>query len=241
MRYLLASLLFIGTMFGASFHLPTYESVLLEVNESEGYGIVLDNSSIVVGSSGVVSHTFSNGESSIIARAVVESKDSGRVKVRFEVFSMLSQPALPVPGVLPKVGDEVVLNFLYNRSLIVVPNGEIYSQIIQTFPNIEFISPDITGAYLNAYSTPNPSRDDFRKMCADNAAGLIFIAMDGQAVFADCGSFEILRSFESGSVRDYQVPFFSNIYGISPAWWKWNSEYIHDYNEYYKHLLDIKE
>lgn len=240
MRYLFAFLLSVASVFGASFYMPTYETVLLKVDENEGTGVILDSSSIVVGSSGVISHTFDNGESSIIARAVVESKQDGKAKVRFEVFGMLSQPALPVPGVLPKKGDEVTLNFLYNRALIVVPNENIYSQIVSSFPNINFIHPDIMGAYLNNHSIPNPSRDDFRKMCADNAAGLIFIAMDKQAVFADCGSFEILRSFESASVENYQVPFYSRIYGISPAWWRWDSEYINDYNEHYKFLLDIK-
>lgn len=221
--------------------MPTYETMLLEVNEESGTGVVVDNSSLIVGSSGVVSHTFSNGESSIIARAVVVDKKDGKATIRFEIFSMLSQEALPVPGVLPKKGDEVVLNFLYDRALIVVPNEDIYNQVINSFPNISFIHPDIAGAYLNSHSIPNPSRDDFRKICADNVAGLIFIAMDKQAVFADCGSFKILKSFESASVGNYQVPFYSRIYGISTAWWKWNSEYISDYNEHYRFLLDIKE
>lgn len=240
MRYLISFFLFIGSVFGASFYMPTYETILLDVDQEKGTGFIVDSSSITIGSSGVISHTFDNGESSIIARAVVESKQDGRAKVRFEVFSMLSQPALPLPGVLPQKGDEVVLNFLYDRALIIVPNENIYNQIVSTFTNINFVHPDIIGAYLNNHSTPNPSRDDFRKMCADNAAGLIFIAMDKKAVFADCGSFEILKSFESASVDNYQVPFYSRIYGISPAWWKWNSEYINDYNEHYKFLLDIK-
>ncbi|NLY03354.1 MAG: hypothetical protein GXZ15_00685 [Campylobacter sp.] len=234
-------MLFISSMFAASFNMPLYKSVLMEVNENEGYGIVLDSSNLVVGSSGVVVHTFNNGESSIIARGVVEEKKEGRAKIIFEVFGGLSQPALPIPGVLPRVGDEVVLNFLYDRALIVAPNEDIYNQIVASFPNVKFIHPDIMGAYLNSYSTPNPDRDDFRKMCAANAVGLIFIALDGKAVFADCGSFKILKEFQSSQVQNYQVPFYSRIYGIKPAWWKWNSSYIGDYNSHYKYLLDIKE
>ena len=47
--------------------------------------------------------------------------------MRFEVFDALEQKALPLPGILPKSGDELVLNYLYDRSLIVAPNKEIYS------------------------------------------------------------------------------------------------------------------
>ena len=109
----------------------------------------------MIGSSGVVMHTFSNGESSIIARAVVTKKNAGIATVRFEVFSALSQSALPVPGIVPKSGDKVILNYLYDRAVIVVPNEEIYKQITASFSSIEFIHPDIAGSYLNAKRKPN--------------------------------------------------------------------------------------
>lgn len=240
MRYLITIFVFILSLASAAnFSMPTYTSNLTSVKN--GYGKVIDSPDIIIGSSGIVMHTFNNGESSIIARAVVTDKSAGFATVRFEVFQALSQPALPVPGILPKVGDKVILNYLYNRAIIVVPNEEIYTQIINSFPSIHFINPDLAASHLNAYRKPNPSRDDFRKICAQTVAGLIFIAMDKKAVFADCGSFEILKSFETGEVKNYQVPFFSNVYGISPAWWKWDSAYIANYNKHYKFLLDIKD
>ncbi|NLK66144.1 MAG: hypothetical protein GX282_01545 [Campylobacteraceae bacterium] len=238
MRYLLTIFIFSLSLLWGSL-LPSYESRLESV--ADGHGVIADSPNIIVGSSGVVVHTFSNGESSIIARAVVTEKNAGRATVRFEVFGALSQPALPIPGVLPKSGDKVILNYLYDRALIVVPNEDIYRQIVSSFPNIEFVNPDIAGAYLSSRSKPNPNRDDFREICALNAAGLIFIAMDGVAVFADCGSFDILRKFETNPVENYQVPFYSGIFGISPAWWKWDSAYITNYDRHYKFLLDIKD
>ncbi|CZE48685.1 plasminogen-binding N-terminal domain-containing protein [Campylobacter geochelonis] len=240
MRYFLAILaLFTSILSASSFNLPTYETPILKVEN--GFAQILDNKDIIVGSSGVVTHTFSNGESSIIARAVVVEKELGLAKIRFEVYSALEQPALPLPGILPKSGDKVTLNFLYSRAVIVAPNQEVYEQIVKFFPNITFVNPDLAGAYLAFNHKPNPSRDDFRNICAQNGAGLIFIAMDGQGVFADCGSFEILKSFKSGSVSHYQVPFYSQIRGIEPAFWKLDSSYISNYNKHYKFLLDIKD
>lgn len=49
--------------------MKTYETTLIGVEN--GYGTITDSPDIVIGSSGIISHTFSNGESSIIARAVV--------------------------------------------------------------------------------------------------------------------------------------------------------------------------
>ena len=215
-----------------------YKAPLISVDE--GIGTIIDSPSIVTGSSGVVMHRFDNIQSSIIARAVVTQKDGGFAKVRFEVFDALEQKALPLPGILPKSGDELVLNYLYDRSLIVAPNKEIYSEVVGAFKGVTFIHPDIVGSYLSYEYKPNPSRDDFRKMCNQSAAGLIFIAMNNEAVFADCQSFEPLKRFQSGAVKYYQLPFYTRVKDIDTVFWKWGSEQISDFDRHYKALLKEK-
>lgn len=215
-----------------------YKAPLISVDE--GVGTIIDSPSIVTGSSGVVMHRFDNLQSSIIARAVVTQKGGGFAKVRFEVFDALEQKALPLPGILPKSGDELVLNYLYDRSLIVAPNKEIYSEVVGAFKGVTFIHPDIVGSYLSYEYKPNPSRDDFRKMCNQSAAGLIFIAMNNEAVFADCQSFEPLKRFQSGAVKYYQLPFYTRVKDIDTVFWKWGSEQISDFDRHYKALLKEK-
>ncbi len=220
----------------ADFSMSVVSEALISVQS--GNGDIKDSDQIIVGSSGVVMHKFSDGSKSIIARAVVSDKAAGTAKVRFEQFNSLEQGALPVPKILPAAGDEVVLNYLYDRSLAVVPNKKIFDEITAAFPNISFIHPDIVGAYLHYEYKPNPSRDDFRKMCAKSAAGLIFFALDGEAVFADCGSFAVLKSFKSGRVSEYQLPFYTRVEGIDTIFWKLDSEKINDYDQYYRDLLE---
>lgn len=215
-----------------------YKAPLISVDE--GIGTIIDSPSIVTGSSGVVMHRFDNIQSSIIARAVVTQKGGGFAKVRFEVFDALEQKALPLPGILPKSGDELILNYLYDRSLIVAPNKEIYSEVVGAFKGVTFIHPDIVGSYLSYEYKPNPSRDDFRKMCNQSAAGLIFIAMNNEAVFADCQSFEPLKRFQSGAVKYYQLPFYTRVKDIDTVFWKWGSEQISDFDRHYKALLKEK-
>ena len=229
--------LFLSAAIGAEFNMPRYETALLSV--TDGSGEITDSPTIAVGSSGVVMHNFGSGASSIIARAVVTQKSAGKAKVRFEVFDMLAQEALPLPKILPSSGDKVILNFLYDRAIIVAPNAEIYEQVIKAFPNINFIHPDLGGAYLSYNHKPNPSRDDFRKICAQNSAGLIFIAMDKQGVFADCGSFKPLRTFASGSVAYYQLPFYSRVGEIKTVIWDFTNGLISDYDKHYRYLLGL--
>ena len=115
--------LFLSAAIGAEFNMPRYETALLSV--ADGSGEITDSPTIAVGSSGVVMHNFGSGASSIIARAVVTQKSAGKAKVRFEVFDMLAQEALPLPKILPSSGDKVILNFLYDRAIIVAPNAEM--------------------------------------------------------------------------------------------------------------------
>ena len=237
MRKLVLSFLFLLgiSASAAEFSMPQYESPLIEVEE--GYGTIMNSPNIAVGSSGVVMHRFANGDRSIVARAVVTEKMGNLAKVRFEVFDSLEQKALPLPRALPDRGDTVILNFLYNRALLVVPNAEIYEQIVRAFPNITFIHPDLAGAHLSYNFKPNPSRDDFRKMCSNNAVGLIFIALNEESVFADCGSFQVLKSFQSGQVSYYQIPFYSRIGKIDTMFWDVLNGQISDYDRHYRYLL----
>ena len=73
-------------------------------------------------------------------------------------------------------------------------------------------------------------------MCAQNATGLILIALDGEALFADCGSFEILQSFKTGEISYYEVPFYTRIKDIKSPFWKFGAK-IKNYDKYYNKLL----
>ena len=222
----------------AEFNMPQYESPLLEVED--GYGKILNHPDIIVGSSGIVMHSLSNGDSSIVARIVVTEKEGTFAKVRFEMYDGTKQKALPLPKILPQKNDKVILNYLYSRSLIVVPNGEIYNQVVNAFPNITFIHPDITGAHLLFDNKPNPSRDDFRKMCSNNATGLIFIALNEESYFADCGSFMPLKKFQTGKVASYQVPFYTRVGDIKEMVFDFKNSPIRNYNAHYRYLLGLK-
>lgn len=235
MKQLLALIIFVSFGFGVEFNLPLTRTLIL--SEANGVAEIVDSDKFVLGSSGIVTHKFSGGLKSIVARAVVIEKKSGFAKIRFELFDFLKQPALPLPNFLPRQGDEVTLNYLYDRALIIAPNEEIYKEIVNAFPNISFIHPDIAGAYLSKNYKPNPSRDDFRKICAQNAAGLIFLALNSEAMFLDCGSFSVLKKFQSRTISYYHLPFWSHVGEIDTVFWDFDSAKINNYDRYYKNLI----
>lgn len=234
-KILIILVLFICCVFGSGFSMKEVDLTLLEVDN--GYGIIADSDDITIGSSGVVIHSFDSHNESIIARASVVEKNGSTAKIRLELFSMLEQNALPLPGVLPEAGDHVKLNFLYSRSLIVAPNKEIYDEVTNSFTRLTFIHPDIVASYLNYEFKPNPSRDDFRKMCNKNLAGLIFFALENESVFVDCGSFKVIKRFNSGHIGYYNLPFYSRVGKIDTVFWDFSSAQINNYDAYYRSLL----
>ncbi|MBE0495263.1 MAG: plasminogen-binding N-terminal domain-containing protein [Campylobacterales bacterium] len=213
----------------------SYTTILKEVRGNTA--TVTDSERLVVGSSGIVIHRFDESKSTIIARASVINKANGLATVQFEVFDLLEQAAFPLPGVLPKEGDTVILNYLYDRALIVAPNSIVFNEVTGHFKDIQWVHPDLMGAYLASEYTPNPDRDTFRKLCQAHSTGVIFFALNFKGYFADCQSFKVLKTLNSGRISTYQLPFYTRIAGIESAFWKFSSGEISDYNAHYGALL----
>lgn len=234
LRHFALIVLFFSSLFSQGLFAPY--SASLE-NISGNTAMIPDSDALVLGSSGIVIHKFDEQKSTVIARASVIEKTGKSAKVRFEVFDLLEQSAFPLPGVMPQNGDTILLNYLYDRALIVSPNQSVFNEITNHFSDVAWIHPDVVGAYLAAEYKPNPQREDFRQMCRENSAGIIFFALSFNGYVADCQSFKVLKTFESDRVSQYQVPFYTRVRGIESAFWKWDSEQISDYNRHYERLL----
>lgn len=230
-------MLFFANLY-ADFNLNPVKTNLIKVDGS--YGYVKDSSEISLYSSGIVMHNFADSKS-IVARASVISKENGLAKLEFKVFDSLEQKALPLPNILPEVNDEVILNFLYNRALIIAPNESIYNEIEQSFPQIYFTHIDIFGAQLIRDSVGSPKRSDFRKFCSNNAVGILIFALDQKAVFVDCQDFNILAENSISKATKIQTPFYSRVgsYKNKFLGFLTSDQDITNFYGYYKALLGI--
>lgn len=212
-----------------------FNTEILEINGRQA--IIKNSDNIVVGSSGIVTHTFKNGVSSIVARADVIKQEGDTATIKFRVFKLSTQNAFPKPGLLPAVGDKVTLNYLYDRALIVAPNYKVYSEVTKHFTEVEWIHPDIVGAYLAKIFRPNPDREVFQKVCKINSASLIFFALNDNGYFVDCSNFKTIKTVKTGRIKKAAVPFYTRIKGIDTSWIKWSSSFIGDYNAHYRSVI----
>lgn len=223
-------------LFAADLNLKPVKTELLKVEDI--YGYVKDSSDIKLNSSGVVIQRFQTSKS-IIARASVIAKEKGLAKLKFSVFADLEQDALPLPNVVPQKGDEVVLNFLYDRGLVIAPDEQTYNKLVSSFPEIYFTHIDILGAQLIRSSSLAPKRSDFRKFCADNAVGILIFALEDKAKIVDCQDFSELYELAIAKPSSIQVPFYSRIGGYKSNFFDFNSQEVGNYYRYYNALINL--
>ena len=229
------SLLFLSSLLEAKPLFLEYKTKIIETNEQSA--IITDSPEFVVGASGVVIHHFDAKASSIITRVDVVSKSNGKAVLKFEKFNMLSQGAFPDTGVKPAIGDDVIINYLYDRAIIIAPNQGVYTDITKQYNDITWIHPDIVAGYLTKLYRPNPDKAIFQQTCYQNSTSIIFFAIENKGHFVDCHNFNILQTIDIKNSGETEIPFFNRVKNIESSWFSWNSANIADYNTYYSTLL----
>ena len=224
-----------GSFAEAQSFFKEYKTKVLEANEKQI--VIADSSEFIVGASGIVTHKFDEKSTSIIARVDVVSKDGTKAILRVEKFQMLSQGAFPDTGIKPNVGDDVSINYLYDRALIIAPNQTVYNQITKNYNTITWVHPDLVAAYLTKLYRPNPDKKIFQEACYQNAASIIVFAIKDKAYFVDCHNFNTLQTIPVSNNGEIQLPFYSRVTNVDSSWFSWDSSKISDYNTYYSKLL----
>lgn len=238
--FLVMCLFLFGSFAQAQSFFKEFKTPVLEANEKQI--VIIDSPEFVLGASGIVSHKFDEKYSTIIARVDVISKDGVKAVLRIEKFEMLSQGAFPDTGIKPVIGDQVTINYLYDRALIIVPNQNVYSEVTRNFNTITWIHPDVVAAYLAKLYRPNPDKKIFQQICYQNAASLIFFGIENKGHFVDCHNFNILQTIDVKNGGESELPFYSRINKqIDSSWFSWDSSKIANYTKYYTQLLAEKK
>ncbi|MCI5969373.1 plasminogen-binding N-terminal domain-containing protein [Helicobacter sp.] len=195
-----------------------------------------------VGESGEIVRWFTKEHSTIVARAaVVEIKDA-RAKIAFEPFEGLEQGAFPAPILFPKKGDEVIFRSFNDRAFLVAPSQEIYEKIQAAYPDVTWLHPDLLAAYLMDVGHTSPVKGDFRKVCTQYAAGIVYLVNLNEGQALDCQTFiAIKKDYITGRapVDERMLPFFSRIGIDNQNWFTYliNNVTTRDYYLYFDALL----
>ena len=234
-QYLSIFLLFATINLNANSLFKEHKAKIISIDNNTA--IVKSFPDVKIGSSGVVVHRFDKKHSTIVAKIIVIDKNANSIKVRFVPFKDLKQDVLPVPKILPQVGDTAILNYLYNYALPIAPNYQVYKNITKKHQDIKWFHPDLFAAKLFVDGNPAPTKKDFQRMCKDYNFSLLYFAINNRGYFVDCNSFKVLKQDQIATSGKTQFPFFTRIKDIKNSWFSFGHSKITNYDSYYQSLI----
>ncbi len=234
-QYLSILLIFMSLNLNANSLFKEHKTKIISIDNN--IATIKNFSDVKIGSSGVVIHNFDKKHSTIVAKAIVIDKNSDTATIRFVPFRDLKQDVLPVPKILPQIGDTAILNYLYNYALPITPNYQTYKIINKKHKNIKWLHPDLFAAKLFIDGNPAPTKKDFKKMCKDYNFSLLYFAINDKGNFVDCNSFKIIKQEQINTSGKIQFPFFTRIKDIKESWFSFGNSKITNYNDYYQSLI----
>jgi len=202
---------------------------------------------LIVGQSAIVVHVYDNNRRLIVGNAKVISSSENSSIVEFFPFDDLKQDAIPTANRSVENGDVIILNYMYDQSLLIAPDFDTYQAVKKSFAQHNFIHPDIFGATLKFENEPLPRRKDFQKFAIKQNLGTIFFVVDKKIYILDAKTFSILDQYDfPNTSKEQQMPFFIRVEDIKgPLIDFKNISFISkldssSYDNYYKSLLGIK-
>lgn len=200
---------------------------------------------LIVGQSGIVVHIVDNDKRLIISNAKVISSTGSSSVVEFFKFDDLKQDALPTSKREIEIGDILVLNYMYNSSLLIAPSLDSFQAIRENFRLNNFIHSDIFAAKLKINNKPYPTKEDFQEFAIEQNLGTMFFAVDKKVFIVDTKTFKILESYalDYGN-NENQMPFYTRVEEIEASlldFSLFSSNKSTSYDDYYKRILGLSK
>ncbi|MCF6201440.1 MAG: plasminogen-binding N-terminal domain-containing protein [Hydrogenimonas sp.] len=224
--------LFSAYLFAGS-QIPT--PVAAKLKQASAKKGVIEATNLTAGMSGIVIRRFDKSHEAIIATAVVTSIDQNGSTVEFRPFKALSQHKLPSIKSRPKAGDIVVLGYLYDRILPIVPNLASYKKAKESLAELTLIHPDLFAVELASERDALPHKNNFQKACTKFHLGLVmFMYKDGSS-FIDCISWKrVAKSDLKAAEGELIAPFYNRFGEIEPPFYDFSSYKLKDFDKFYK-------
>jgi hypothetical protein len=231
-------LLFAATLF-AQINLNPYHSEIISIDKD--IITIKNDPSIALGTTGIILHNFKENHKTIISSVEVIKKEAEMMRLKLLPFKAIAQEALPSYSIAPQVGDEVILNFLYQRAMAIVPDRASYDTVVKSYEAFNWVHPDIFAASLAKSYAPTPTKERFQEMCIAQNIGLLLFDIEGEGHFVDCRSFKTISKISLPQASTIQTPFYNRIEAIKGRiFGLFGGKGVKDYNQYYKKLLGIK-
>ena len=198
---------------------------------------------LAIGQSGIVVHIYDQDKRLIVSNAKVISSNNNSSVVEFFSFDDLKQDALPTSRRQITIGDILVLNYMYNSSLLITPTLDSFQAIRAGFKLNNFIHSDILAAKLKINNKPYPTKKDFQEFAIEQNLGTIFFALDDKVYIVDTKTFIILESYVlSYSKDETMMPFYTRVEEIESSildFSLFSDKKTLSYDDYYKRILGL--
>ncbi|MCB9096205.1 plasminogen-binding N-terminal domain-containing protein [Arcobacter aquimarinus] len=207
----------------------------------------IDIGNLIVGQSGIVVHIYDNDKRLIVSNAKVISSNENSSVVEFFPFNDLTQDAIPTSNRSVTENDILILNYMYNSSLLIAPTLDSFQAVRENFKLNNFMHSDIFAAKLKVENKPYPTKEDIQKFAIEQNLGTIFFVLDNKVYVLDTKTFTILESYAFAyESAEKQMPFYTRVEDIEES--IFNSSFFDffsedkksNYDEYYKRILGLK-
>jgi hypothetical protein len=200
---------------------------------------------LIIGQSGITVHIYDNDKRMIVSNAKVISSNNDNSVVEFFNFDDLKQDALPTTKRNVEKGDVLVLNYMYNSSLLITPNQDTFQLVRNNFKLNNFIHSDIFAAKLKVNNQPYPTKEDFQTFAIEQNLGTMFFVLDNKIYIVDTKTFTILESYSiSYEKNEITMPFYTRVEEIEGSLFDFS--FFSDkkelsYDDYYKRILGLSK
>ncbi len=232
-------LLLLVLIFSSIFAQNNFSPLFTKIKSISGNLALIDGQSdIATGVSGVVIREFDKEHETIIAQATVVKNNQGEITLQLSKFDDLQQDVLPTYKIPPKIGDKVMLNYHYNRAMIIAPSKENYDEIQKNYSNFNWVHPDIFATFLSSKFKADPTRENFQDECREDSIGLLIFAIKDKAYVVDCKTFTPIQSSPITPSKSIKTPFYTRIKEVKGRMMGlFGGSSVKDYNSYYTKLL----
>jgi len=213
----------------------------LKISNVHNNKATINKGSLKIGQSGVIVHKFLDNKKIILKKAYVSSSNNNSSLITIKNDEILKQDSIATTNLKVQNNDIFILNFMYDVSLLIVPNFEAYKTIKTAFSN-NFINSDLFAGYLKIKQRPVPLKEDFIEFTKNNHIATIYIVIDSKLYILDASTFKIVDIKKLNIInKQFQTPFYTNIQGIKKSLFNFTSkEKIKNYKEYYLNLIKAK-
>ena len=141
----------------------------------------------------------------------------------------------------------LILNYMYNSSLLITPTLDAFQTVRDNFKLNNFVHSDIFAARLKVDHNPYPTKEDIQNFAIEQNLGTIFMVIENRVYVIDTKTFTILANYSvSYEKNGSTMPFYTRIENIEETILAgltltfFSGKGSMSYNDYYKRILGIK-